>query len=116
MAGKYERLRPFVAIRERCRECSETLRDIERCTIAKCELYPFRMGRLSGRAITKRRNAIRKYCLSCCGDSESETRLCHIEDCPLWPYRHGGHRIESREGEEIGRICGRKEKIGCIFA
>jgi len=36
-----------------------------------------------------KKQAIREYCLSCSGDSPKEVTLCHILDCPLWPYRIG---------------------------
>lgn len=33
--------------------------------------------------------AIRAYCLECvCGSSE-EVKRCHIEKCPLYPFRFG---------------------------
>ena len=32
---------------------------------------------------------IRDYCLACSGDSPKEVTLCHIFDCPLWPFRTG---------------------------
>jgi hypothetical protein len=35
--------------------------------------------------------AVRRHCLSCCGDSANEVRLCPATACPLWPFRHG-HR------------------------
>jgi len=34
-------------------------------------------------------DAIRKKCLECAGGSPKEVTLCHIVDCPLWPYRFG---------------------------
>jgi hypothetical protein len=35
--------------------------------------------------------AIQTYCRECSGDSAKEVTLCHIFDCPLWPYRCGCH-------------------------
>ncbi len=32
---------------------------------------------------------IREKCLDCCVGQPSEVRVCHITDCPLWPYRMG---------------------------
>ena len=32
---------------------------------------------------------IREKCLRCCCDSANEVTLCHIEACPLWPWRMG---------------------------
>jgi hypothetical protein len=34
-------------------------------------------------------DAVRKKCLECAGGSPKEVTLCHIVDCPLWPYRFG---------------------------
>lgn len=39
---------------------------------------------------------IRKKCLDCCGNQFSEVRLCHITDCPLWPYRMGKNPFHRR--------------------
>lgn len=33
--------------------------------------------------------AIRLYCMDCAGESTKEVTLCHITDCPLWPFRMG---------------------------
>lgn len=33
--------------------------------------------------------AIRLKCLECCAGSSNEVRGCHMDDCPLWPYRFG---------------------------
>lgn len=33
--------------------------------------------------------AIKAKCIDCCGGSAHEARRCHIEGCPLWPYRKG---------------------------
>lgn len=33
--------------------------------------------------------SIRAYCLSCCGDSAYEVRLCVYTQCTLYPYRFG---------------------------
>jgi len=35
--------------------------------------------------------AIRAKCLECCCGSRKEVKMCHIINCPLWPYRLG-HR------------------------
>jgi len=34
-------------------------------------------------------DAVRKKCLECAGGSPKEVTLCHIVDCPVWPYRFG---------------------------
>lgn len=33
--------------------------------------------------------AIRAKCLECCCNEFKEVRVCHMDDCPLWPYRMG---------------------------
>lgn len=33
--------------------------------------------------------AIKKYCLECGGSERANVILCHILDCPLWPFRFG---------------------------
>ena len=33
--------------------------------------------------------AIRKHCLDCCAGSADEVRICHLETCPLFPFRFG---------------------------
>jgi hypothetical protein len=40
--------------------------------------------------------AVRRHCLSCCGDSANEVRLCPVKACPLWPFRHG-HRPNAED-------------------
>jgi hypothetical protein len=40
--------------------------------------------------MTKQR-AIYLHCLECAGGSAKEVTLCHLFDCPLWPYRTGQH-------------------------
>jgi len=33
--------------------------------------------------------AIKQKCLDCSSSSPKEVTLCHIVDCPLWPFRFG---------------------------
>jgi len=33
--------------------------------------------------------AIKKYCLECGGSERANVMLCHVLDCPLWPFRFG---------------------------
>ncbi len=33
--------------------------------------------------------AIRAACLHCCAGQAKEVRECHLDNCPLWPYRMG---------------------------
>lgn len=42
-----------------------------------------------------KQDAIRLHCLECAGDSRKDVSLCHLFDCPLWPWRTGSH-ITSR--------------------
>lgn len=40
--------------------------------------------------------AIRAYCLECvCGSSE-EVKRCHIEECPLYPFRFGKNPFRTK--------------------
>ena len=40
--------------------------------------------------------AIRAYCLECeCGSSE-EVKRCHIEKCPLYPFRFGKNPFRTK--------------------
>jgi hypothetical protein len=36
-----------------------------------------------------KRTAIKSYCRECAGGTYPEVILCHLTDCPLWPYRTG---------------------------
>lgn len=36
-----------------------------------------------------KQEAIKKHCFQCAGDSNKEVTLCHLFDCPLWPFRTG---------------------------
>ena len=40
--------------------------------------------------------AIRANCLECCGGSEAEVRRCHIDTCPLHPFRFGKNPFNKR--------------------
>jgi len=42
--------------------------------------------------------SIRAYCLWCCCGSSPEVRICHIEKCALWSYRHGRNPKMARTG------------------
>lgn len=55
--------------------------------------------------------AIRQKCLECAGDQQSEVRLCHMDDCPLWPFRMGKNPNASRPWLK-GRVpaCGKKTR------
>jgi len=52
-----------------------------------------------------RTKAIAKKCLECSGDSSKEVTLCHIFDCPLWPFRFGPVNIGTKEfNKRMNRI------------
>lgn len=54
--------------------------------------------------------AIRKKCLGCAG-STKEVTLCHILDCPLWPYRTGSglESVKYRERMSLAKAKYKKE-------
>lgn len=39
---------------------------------------------------------IREKCMDCCVGQPSEVRLCHLTECPLWPYRMGKNPFHGR--------------------
>lgn len=39
---------------------------------------------------------IREKCLDCCAQQHTEVRMCHLTDCPLWPYRMGKNPFRKR--------------------
>lgn len=51
---------------------------------------------LAGHAKKPLLKVIREKCLNCCVNQPSEVRLCHIEDCALWPYRMGKNPFHGR--------------------
>jgi hypothetical protein len=50
--------------------------------------------------MTKQR-AISVFCKECAGDSFKEVTLCHLFDCPLWPWRTGLHISSKGYAERI---------------
>jgi len=38
-----------------------------------------------------KQGAIADFCKECAGGSAKEVTLCHLFDCPLWPWRTGTH-------------------------
>ena len=44
--------------------------------------------------------AIRAKCIDCCAGELAEVRNCHIEDCPLHPFRMGKNPYRSRNMTE----------------
>lgn len=74
-----------------------------------------------------RTKAIAKYCLECSGDSPKQVTLCHIVDCPLWPYRTGSNiktkqyklrmkKAIERYPSEVKEICELSPEIAEFFA
>jgi hypothetical protein len=52
-------------------------------------------------------HAMRQKCLDCCCGQPAEVRVCHIEDCPLWPYRFGRDPTPSGNRGFAGSSAGR---------
>lgn len=46
------------------------------------------------------RQAIRKHCIMCSGDSAMEVKNCTVKKCYLWPFRRG----KGWEDPETGKI------------
>ncbi len=86
---------PQRAIRLRCKDCSATLRAIEKCefgpeSYGPCPLWQFRRSYQHKAGRGSRLKAIRHYCLWCCNGSSQEVKLCPSKDiCALWPFRFG---------------------------
>ena len=58
-----------------------------------------------------RREAVRAYCIWCCGDSKPEVRKCISKNCPLWRFRMGTEDI-SAPGKRLTR--GKAIKARCL--
>jgi hypothetical protein len=54
------------------------------------------MSKMKRTKTMTRARAIKVNCLECAGDSSQEVLLCHIETCPLWPYRATNHEKRLR--------------------
>ena len=98
---------PWEAIRARCLECVGSPEDVKLCACDptkpnplhkdgtpfdnQCHIWPYRFGVPSRTEGTREseEQAIRKYCLWCCGNSSNEVRLCPSTKCHLWGYRLG---------------------------
>jgi len=46
--------------------------------------------------------AIKANCLDCSGGSPKEVTLCHIANCPLWPFRFGYSTKDKRYKKRMG--------------
>ena len=71
------------AIRLRCIDCSDGIKDRQNCPHAKCELWPFRMGKLPQGNSPKR--AIKQYC-AWCSNSPYEVKNCTDKTCALYAF------------------------------
>jgi len=61
----------------------------ERATVADRQLYPLERS-LPGATIARTAlKALRRCCLDCSGNSDSEVRSCKLTSCSLYPYRLG---------------------------
>ena len=93
-------LSPKTAIRYRCLGCSSySPAEVRFCKFGAgetaCALYPHRLGKKRGYSPPSLKS-IRAHCLSCCGGSTTEVKLCPSETCALHPYRIG--RNPARQG------------------
>ena len=53
-----------------------------------------------------RRKSIRLHCLECSAFSPKEVRECHIDNCPLFPFRMGvGKQDPKQRDRSIKRYC-----------
>ena len=56
--------------------------------------------------ITNPVKAIRAKCLDCCCGSSNEVKLCHLEKCPLHPFRFGKNPYRTpRQLTEVQRAA-----------
>jgi len=100
---------PLKAVRERCKDCSETLAEIRDCEFIHCAIYPYRMGKSpywgkeKPSSYTPPLKAIRAYCLDCCLDQPKEVRLCPDGECAVHPFRFGDNPFASEAKREAGR-------------
>ena len=99
-------LTPKKTIRTYCKDCCVgQIREIRLCPIIKCEIYPYRFGKMPKKedlemvelhGIPKYTpiRAMRKYCLECGGGSVKDVRFCDVKKCPLYVYRFGKRPLE----------------------
>jgi hypothetical protein len=59
--------------------------------------------------------AIRAKCLDCSAGSPGEVRKCHIEDCPLFPFRFGHNPRRSGIGCKNSKFR-KKDKLSAGFS
>jgi len=60
-----------------------------------------------------KRRDIARYCLECCGGNREEVKLCHLKDCPLWPYRLC-HSPDKDSGIVAGSVSLQVVKRKCL--
>lgn len=51
---------------------------------------------------------IRRYCVSCSGESRKEVRNCPLTDCPLFPFRFGHNPKRKGVGGRKAIVCAEK--------
>jgi len=99
-----------VAIRERCMQCVQSAKEIERCTAKPgepppgggCPLWVHRLvHRERGHREGTLLKAIRAYCLWCAGGSQAVAE-CPSSPCALWPFRFG---IRPATAERRGHLA-----------
>lgn len=66
---------------------------------------------MSEQEYTIRRDAVRAYCIWCCGDSKPEVRKCNNKKCPLWRYRMGTEICDLNETLGAGARVPRGQAI-----
>lgn len=55
------------------------------------------------------RQAIRKHCIMCSGDSAQEVKNCTVKKCYLWPYRNGKGWQDPETGKIVKRAVSEKQ-------
>jgi len=99
-------LTPKTAMRLLCQDClgmvqfnRKMVADCQGDTAQRggCPLYPFRLGRVSVKAL-------RKHCLWCAGGSKEYVRECPTETCSLYIYRYGRNPAKKRQFKPLSKI------------
>ena len=74
-------------IYEYCLWCSFTTKDVRKCDLKDCPLFPFRMGRhAKGKSAHE---AVFKKCFNCGNGTLQSIKKCDFKDCPLFAYKRG---------------------------
>lgn len=89
-------------IRQKCLDCSGGNRaDVANCTVIKCALYPYRMGKNPNTA-KARSQAIKAECIWCCVNQWKLIKECGVETCGIYPYRPFQKRKSSDDDQDTG--------------